>query len=273
MKRFFRALIANPPSMRVITLNANGIRAAVRRGLFDWVQTQDADVLCLQETRAQEHELPSDAMALPGFTGYFVDSNRRGYSGVAIYCRQEPREIRRTLGWEDMDSEGRFAQADFGEFTVSSLYVPSGITGPPRQAFKMNFLERLLAILAQLRHSGRSHIVCGDFNIAHKIIDTYNPARNSHVSGFLPDERAWMDALIGQVGWIDAFRVVNQESKQYTWWSNWPAAWDRNLGWRIDYQLITPDLADRVRSGSIYKGARFSDHAPLTIDYDLSLSS
>lgn len=254
----------------MITLNANGIRAAVRRGLFEWVKTQNADILCLQETRAQEHQMPPEAMLLPGFTGYFVDSKRRGYSGVALYSRDEPVEVRRTLGWEDMDSEGRFVQADFGAFTVASLYVPSGITGPPRQAFKMNFLERLLAVLAQFRHSGREHIVCGDFNIAHKMVDTYNPARNSHVSGFLPQERAWMDALIEQVGWIDAFRVVNKAAKQYTWWSNWPAAWDRNLGWRIDYQLITPGLAQTVRAASIYKDARFSDHAPLTIDYDIA---
>lgn len=258
--------------MRVITLNANGIRSAMRRGLFEWLRDQNADVICLQETRAQEHQVPVDAMLLPGFAGYFVDSKRRGYSGVAIYSRQEPTEVRRTLGWGDMDAEGRFVQADFGVVTISSLYVPSGITGPPRQAFKMNFLERLLAVLAQLRHSRRHHIVCGDFNIAHKIIDTYNPARNSHISGFLPEERAWMDALIEQTGWIDAFRVVNREPKQYTWWSNWPAAWDRNLGWRIDYQLITPDLADRVRAASIYKDARFSDHAPLTIDYSVTLS-
>jgi exodeoxyribonuclease-3 len=255
--------------MRVITLNANGIRSAMRRGFFEWAASQEADVICLQETRAQEHQLPPEAMAPPEFTGYFVDSKRRGYSGVALYCRQEPLEVRRTLGWADMDAEGRFVQADFGAITVSSLYVPSGITGPQRQAFKMDFLERLLAVLAQMRHSGRHHIVCGDFNIAHKTIDTYSPGRNGHVSGFLPEERAWMDALVDQLGWVDAFRVVNEAPKQYTWWSNWPAAWIRNLGWRLDYQLVTPELAGCVRGASIYKEARFSDHAPLTIDYDL----
>jgi exodeoxyribonuclease-3 len=253
----------------VITLNANGIRSAARRGFFEWAQSQAPDVVCLQETRAQEHQVPADAFTLPGFTGYFVDSLRRGYSGVALYCRSEPLEIRRTLGWDDMDTEGRFIQADFQDVSVASLYVPSGITGPMRQAFKMNFLERLLAVLAQLRHSGRNHIVCGDFNIAHKPIDTYSPARNSHVSGFLPEERAWMDALTERLGWVDAFRVVNRAAKQYTWWSNWPAAWQRNLGWRIDYQMVTPGLAACVRDASIYKDARFSDHAPLTIDYSL----
>jgi exodeoxyribonuclease-3 len=255
--------------VRVITLNANGIRAAARRGFFEWAAAQEPDVVCLQETRAQERELAPEAIALSGFSAYFVDSRRRGYSGVALYARRTPTAIRRTLGWEDMDSEGRFVQADFGNVTVASLYVPSGITGPARQAFKMNFLERLLVVLAQLRHSGREAIVCGDFNIAHKAIDTYSPARNSHVSGFLPEERGWMDVLVDRIGWVDAFRVVNRERRQYTWWSNWPAAWERNLGWRIDYQMITPGLADRVRGATIYKGARFSDHAPLTIDYEL----
>ena len=255
--------------MRVVTLNANGIRSAARRGFFQWAQTQAADVICLQETRAQEHQLPADALVLPGFTGYFADAKRRGYSGVALYSRSEPLEVRRSLGWDDMDSEGRFIQADLGELTVSSLYVPSGISGAVRQAFKMNFLERLLAVLAQLRSTGREHIVCGDFNVAHKDVDTYSPARNRHVTGFLPEERAWMDTLLERVGWVDAFRVVNPEPKEYTWWSNWPGAWERNLGWRIDYQIVTPGLADKVRRASIFKDSRFSDHAPLTVEYDL----
>jgi exodeoxyribonuclease III len=253
----------------VITLNTNGIRSAARRGFFDWAKTEDADVICLQETRAQEHQLLPEAFALPGFTAYFVDSRRRGYSGVALYCREEPLSVRRTLGWDDADSEGRFVQAEFASLSVASLYVPSGITGPLRQAFKMNFLERLLAVLTQLRHVGRSQIVCGDFNVAHTAIDTYNPERNAHVSGFLPEERAWIDTLVERVGWVDAFRVVNRNPREYTWWSNWPPAWERNLGWRIDYQMITPELAPRVRQAAIYKETRFSDHAPLTIDYDL----
>jgi exodeoxyribonuclease III len=253
--------------VRVITLNVNGIRSAMRRGFFEWAAAQDADVICLQETRAQEHQLIPESIALPGFRAYFADAQRRGYSGVALYCRREPHKLRRSLGWDDMDAEGRFLEADFGSVAVASLYVPSGISGPPRQAFKMNFLERLLATLAQLRRSGRSHIICGDFNIAHKDIDTYNPVRNGQVSGFLPDERAWLDALVERIGWVDAFRAINAEGKQYTWWSNWPAAWERNLGWRIDYQMVTPDLVPKIEAASIYKERRFSDHAPLTIDY------
>lgn len=255
--------------MRVMTLNVNGIRSAARRGFYAWAAGLEPDVICLQETRAQEHQLPLEATALAGFTPFFVDAKRRGYSGVALYARKQPVAVRRTLGWEDMDAEGRFVQADFGKVSVASLYVPSGISGPARQAFKMDFLERLLVVLTALRHGGGSQIVCGDFNIAHKLVDTYNATRNSQITGFLPEERAWFDTLIESVGWVDAFRVVNSEPKQYTWWSNWPAAWERNLGWRIDYQLVTPDLAERVQRSFIYKDSRFSDHAPLIVDYDI----
>lgn len=256
--------------MRVVTLNVNGIRSAARRGFFEWAARQEADVLCLQETRAQEHQLPLGS-SLDGFTAHFVDAQRRGYSGVALYTKKTPRSVTRGLGWEEADNEGRFVQADFGSLAISSLYVPSGISGPSRQAFKMDFLERLLGVLAKLRNSGTSQIVCGDVNIAHAPLDIYNSARNAGVTGFLPEERAWLDTLFERVGWVDAFRVVNQAGKQYTWWSNFPAAWERNLGWRIDYQLITPDLKASVRQAEIYKEARFSDHAPLIIDYDLVL--
>ena len=255
--------------MRVITFNANGVRSAARKGFFDWAASQNADVICLQETRTQEHQLPHEALAVPGLRAIYVDSQRRGYSGVAIYTRKEPISVQRGLGWTDMDGEGRFVSADLGAVTVASVYVPSGTSGPARQAVKMNFLERFLIVLAGLRKSGRSYIVCGDYNIAHLEIDTFDPVRNAKITGFFPDERAWMDTLVERVGWVDAFRVVNAEPKQYTWWPNWPAAWPNNLGWRIDYEMITPELRDRVRAASIYKEQRFSDHAPLTIDYEL----
>jgi exodeoxyribonuclease III len=201
---------------------------------------------------------------------YYVDSARPGYSGVALYSRKEPDDVHRGLGWPDIDSEGRYVQADFGSLSVASLYVPSGTSGPARQAVKMTFLERLLSAMIQRRTSGRRFIICGDYNIAHKEIDTFDPVRNAKVTGFFPEERAWMDDLIGLAGWIDAFRSVNKESKQYTWWANWPKAYPNNLGWRIDYEMVTPNLASSVRDASIYKGERFSDHAPLTIDYDVS---
>lgn len=254
--------------MRVITLNANGIRAAARKGFFTWVAAQNADVIALQETKAQEHQLPPQA-ALPGYDAWFADAQRKGYSGVALYARSKPLGVRTGLGWPDADAEGRFIQADFGAFAVASLYVPSGTTGPVRQAVKMSFLERFLSVLAELRASGRQHIICGDFNVAHRDIDTFDPVRNASITGFLPEEREWMDAAIEQAGWVDAFRVVNRDAKQYTWWANWPGAWQNNLGWRIDYQLVTPGLSGRVKRASIYRGERFSDHAPLVVDYEL----
>ncbi|HTU68915.1 MAG TPA: exodeoxyribonuclease III [Candidatus Baltobacteraceae bacterium] len=255
--------------MRVITLNVNGIRSAARKGLFAWLAAQNADAVALQETRSQEHQLPLEASALARYHSYYVDAQRPGYSGVALYTRREPIAVTRGLGWPDMDAEGRYIEADFGDLRIASVYVPSGTSGPARQAVKMNFLERFLIFLAGLRKTGREYVICGDYNIAHNAIDTFDPVRNSSVTGFFPEERAWMDALVDGAGWVDAFRVVNDEPKQYTWWPNWPKAYPNNLGWRIDYQMITPGLRSAVSAASIYKQNRFSDHAPLTVDYDL----
>lgn len=255
--------------MRVITLNVNGIRAAVRKGCFAWLLAQEPDVFCLQETKAQEHQLPPEALTVPGYTGFFVDAQKKGYSGVALYARREPDRIVRGLGWPDIDAEGRFVQADFSSVSIVSLYVPSGTSGPRRQAVKYDFLARFLPELERMRADGRSYILCGDFNIAHREIDVFSPRSCANVTGFLPDERAWFDRVIDEMGWVDAFRVVNRELKQFTWWAGWPKAWQNNLGWRIDYQLISPELRGRVENAAIYKQQRFSDHAPVTIDYAL----
>jgi exodeoxyribonuclease-3 len=255
---------------RIITCNLNGIRAAARKGFFRWMNEQQPDIVCLQETKAQEHQLPPEALDRPEFSTAFVDAQKKGYSGVAIYARRRPDRIVRGLGIEEYDVEGRFVRMDFGDdFSVASLYVPSGTSGPARQAVKEAFLDRFIAQLVQLKNEGRRFVICGDYNIAHREIDVFDPKSCSRTTGFLPQERAWFDDVIERVGWVDAFRVVNHEPRQYSWWSNFPAAWDRNLGWRIDYQLVTPDLAPSVRAASIYKGERFSDHAPVTIDYEL----
>jgi exodeoxyribonuclease-3 len=255
--------------LRVMTLNANGIRSAARRGFFEWLHRERPDVLCLQETKAQEHQLPAEALGLDDYSYTFVDAKKKGYSGVAIYSLRPPDAVERGLGMADFDEEGRFVRADFGSLSIASLYVPSGTMGPARQEAKEAFLERFLAVLARMRRDGRSHIVCGDYNIAHRDIDVFDPVRCASVTGFLPQEREWMDTVIDRVGWVDAFRTVNREAKQFTWWSNWRGAFERNLGWRLDYQLVTPDLAPRVAGASIERGRRFSDHAPLTIAYDL----
>ncbi|GAC1390013.1 MAG: exodeoxyribonuclease III [Vulcanimicrobiaceae bacterium] len=259
--------------MRVITLNANGIRSAARKNFYPWFLAQNADVLCIQETKAQEHQLSEDLTTVPGYAGYFVDAQKKGYSGVAIYTRGEPDLVTRGLGWPDMDAEGRFVRADFGDLSIISLYVPSGTSGPARQAVKYDFLERFLPKLSRMLADGRRYIVCGDFNIAHREIDVFSPRSCSTVTGFLPPERAWMDRVVDKLGWVDAFRVVNGEPKQFTWWSGWPKAYENNLGWRIDYQLISPQLAQFVQRATIYKGERFSDHAPVTLDYALELAA
>jgi exodeoxyribonuclease-3 len=254
---------------RIITCNLNGIRAAARKGFFAWMEAQAADIVCLQETKAQEHQLPAEALDLPHYHAAFFDAQKKGYSGVAIYARREPARIVRGIDMADMDAEGRFLRMDFdGGLSIASLYVPSGTMGPARQAVKESFLERFTAHLAQMRNEGRAFVVCGDFNIAHREIDVFSPKSCAHTTGFLPRERAWFDDVTERIGWIDAFRVVNSEPRQFTWWSSWKGAWENNLGWRIDYQLATPDLAPKVRSAAIYRGERFSDHAPVTIDYD-----
>jgi exodeoxyribonuclease-3 len=255
---------------RVITFNANGIRAAARKGFFRWMEAQRPDVVCIQETKAQEHQLPPEAIDLPEFDFAFVDAQKKGYSGVAIYSRREPLRVVRGLQMPDMDAEGRFVRMEFGDLTIASLYVPSGTSGPLRQAVKYSFLDRFIATLAELKKLGVPTIICGDYNIAHRDIDVFDPKACARTTGFLPEERSWFDDVIDHAGWVDAFREVNLEAKQFSWWSNWPNAFERNLGWRIDYQLITPDLAPHVRAAEIYRAERFSDHAPVTVDYDLA---
>ena len=266
--------------MRVVSLNANGIRAAARKGFFDWMTACDADVWCIQETKAQEHQLPDGSEFYPpGFHTTYFDAEKKGYSGTAIYARREPDAVYRGFaevpgagdGWDEFDREGRYVEARFGKLSVVSLYLPSGSSNEERQASKFRFLDRFMPYLKSLRRKRRDYILCGDWNIAHKKIDLKNWRSNQKNSGFLPEERAWMDELFGPRKYVDAFRVVNEEPEQYTWWSNRGRAWDNNVGWRIDYQVVTPKLKDAVRGASIYKDQRFSDHAPLIVDYDYDL--
>lgn len=252
-----------------MTLNANGIRAAARKGFFEWLPTQDADVICIQETKAQEHQLTDDIFCPKGYHCYYFDAEKKGYSGVALYCKQKPDNVSTGLGWAPADSEGRYIQADFGDLSVASLYLPSGTSGDERQAFKYQFLEFYLPVLKEQLATNRQWVITGDWNIAHKNIDLKNWKPNQKHSGFLPEERAWLDTLFDELGYVDAFREINQEAEQYTWWSNRGQSWAKNVGWRIDYQVISPNLREKVKSVSIYKDQRFSDHAPLIIDYRL----
>ncbi|MBB72050.1 MAG: exodeoxyribonuclease III [Legionellales bacterium] len=258
--------------MRIISVNLNGIRAAARKGFFDWLKTTQADVVCIQETKAQEHQLADPMYCPAGYHCYYFDAEKKGYSGVALYAKQEPKSVTTGLGWEIADSEGRYIEADFGKLCVASLYLPSGSSSDERQARKYEFMDYYYDYLAEIRRKKSKHyIICGDWNIAHKEIDLKNWRANQKNSGFLPDEREWLDKVF-DLGFVDAFREVNQAPDQYTWWSNRGQAWAKNVGWRIDYQIVSPQLKPKIQTVSIYKDERFSDHAPLLIEYEGDLS-
>jgi exodeoxyribonuclease-3 len=254
--------------MRIITLNANGIRSAARKGFFRWLSRQRADVVCVQETKAQRAQLQDSVFHPRGFHSFYLDAEKKGYSGVAIYSRECPQHIVEGIGDPEVDREGRYLEARFGNLSVVSLYAPSGTSGDTRQQFKYRFMDLFMPLLRRLQRGSSEYVICGDWNIAHREIDLKNWRGNRKNSGFLPEERAWMDTLFGAARFVDAFRVVEPGAEQYTWWSNRGQAWAKNVGWRIDYQVITPGLAPVVRAARIYKRKRFSDHAPLIIDYD-----
>lgn len=255
--------------MRVITANLNGIRSAARKGFFAWLARQQADVVCVQELKAQAQDMLDEALNPQDYHGYFHFAEKKGYSGVGIYTREKPQEIVTGLGWQEADNEGRYVAVKLGKCWVASLYLPSGTSSPDRQAVKYKFLDQYEDHLQKIRGSGQEWIICGDWNIAHKQIDLKNWRSNQKNSGFLPEERAWLDKVFGEMEFVDAFRTVNQEAEQYTWWSHRGQAWAKNVGWRIDYQIITSGLKPAVRTAAIYKDERFSDHAPLIMDYDL----
>jgi len=255
--------------MKIISLNVNGIRSSHQKGLFVWLQQQQADVVCLQEIKAEAAQLPAEILSPQGYYSCLNSAEKKGYSGVAIYSRIKPDRIETRLGWSHADTEGRYLQADFGKLSVVSMYLPSGSSGEERQQIKFDFMDRFMPKLKQMRKKRREYIVCGDWNIAHKQIDLKNWRGNQKNSGFLPEERQWMDSVLDDAGFVDAFRVLNQQPDEYTWWSNRGQARAKNVGWRIDYQIVTPGLKDRIRQAWIYREQRFSDHAPVIIEYDL----
>jgi exodeoxyribonuclease-3 len=256
--------------LRIITLNLNGIRSAARKGVFDWLGRQAADIVCLQELKAQVGDMNRRFLNPEGFFGYFHYAEKKGYSGVGIYCRRQPDRIVEGLGIADIDAEGRYIQADFGRLSVVSVYLPSGASSPERQAAKFRFMARFRPLLDALARSGRDVLLCGDWNIAHREIDLKNWKGNLKNSGFLPEERAWIGDLFDAGGFVDVYRRLHPdaEGEAYTWWSNRGQARAKNVGWRIDYQVATPALAATARRAEVYKGEWFSDHAPLIIDYD-----
>jgi exodeoxyribonuclease-3 len=251
--------------MRIVSLNLNGIRSAASKGVFEWIAGHHADVICLQELKAQLPDLSPQMLAPDGYQGWFHCAEKKGYSGVGIYARRHPDRVIEGIGHAAFDAEGRYIRADFGNLSVISVYVPSGSSSPERQQAKFEFMAEFFPVLAALRAEGREVVICGDWNIAHKEIDLKN-------SGFLPEERAWLTKVFDEQGWVDVYRRLYPEAggEAYTWWSNRGQAWAKNVGWRIDYQIATPGIAASAQSGSVYKDQRFSDHAPLTIDYGIT---
>jgi len=252
--------------LEVLTLNLNGLRAAVRKGLLAWVEQRSPDILCFQETRCQASDR-TEALLPKGYHCFFADAQKKGYSGTALLCKTPPDEVQTGWGLLGVDDEGRFVAARFGKLWVASLYVPSGSAGEHRQAAKDIFLEHLGVRLKAWGESALPWLVCCDMNIAHKPIDLKNWRTNQENSGFLPHERAFMDRVLGEWEMVDAFRLCNAEGGQYTWWSNRGRAWENNVGWRIDYHLCNRHLAAHVQSAEIFKAQRFSDHAPLLLRY------
>lgn len=259
--------------MRIISFNANGLRSAASKGFFDWFAEQNADVLCVQETKAQEHQLSEAQYRPAGYSVAFRDaSTRKGYSGVAIYSRQAPDEVITGLGWPEFDEEGRYIEARFGKLSVVSLYFPSGSSGEERQQFKFRCMEWITPILDRFLASGRHYVICGDWNIVHTRRDIRNWSSNQKNSGCLPEERAWLDLLFQQRGWVDSYRQLRPEGEDYTWWSQRGAARAKNVGWRIDYQVVSPVLSERLLNCAIHAEPKFSDHAPYSVDYRGSLT-
>lgn len=255
--------------IRILTLNCNGLRSAARKGLLDWLPGVDPDVVCLQETRVHAAERERlGGFGLAGFEARFHDAAAPGYSGVAIYSRRAPDAVIEGIGHDAFDREGRWLEFRFGRVSIVSLYLPSGSSSEDRQAFKFTTLDWLEAKLAALHAEGRDSIICGDWNIAHRPIDLKNWRGNQKNSGFLPEERCWMDRLLAGP-WLDSFRVLEPERAVYTWWSNRGQAYAKDVGWRIDYQIVSASLRDRLRAVRVYREPRFSDHAPYVVDYDL----
>jgi exodeoxyribonuclease-3 len=259
---------------RLVTLNLNGIRSAATKGFETWADQAQIDCMGVQEVKAQMDVIEGRFDRVAGLSGFFHCAQKKGYSGVGLYTRQAPSAVITGFDGGEFDDEGRYLEARFDtarrKFSVISCYFPSGSSGDDRQAAKYRFLAAVHPHLMRLK-AERDFVLVGDINIAHQPIDLKNWRSNQKNSGFLPEERAWLDNLFGGDGLVDVFRRLNQQPEQYTWWSNRGQAWAKNVGWRLDYHIATPALADKAHQAAIYTAQRFSDHAPLTIDYDFTL--
>ena len=256
--------------LKIISINVNGIRSANNKGLFDWLKTENADIVCIQELKANVEDIPNELINWNGYFSEFHSAKKKGYSGVAIYSKIKPDNIIIGLDNERIDDEGRYLQFDFGNLSVISLYLPSGSSGPDKQANKIHFMDYYKPLLLNKLQSEREYIICGDWNIAHQEIDLKNWKGNLKNSGFLPEERQWISDLLKK-GFVDGYRTLHPTTPGYTWWSNRGQAYINDVGWRIDYQMITPKIAKQLISAVVYKDLKFSDHAPLIVEYDIDI--
>jgi exodeoxyribonuclease III len=259
--------------LRIISANLNGIRSAVKKGFLPWVVQQKPDFVCMQELKAQKDDLEDAILHPDGLNAYFHHAEKKGYSGCGIYTPHQPDEVLYGYGNAEFDAEGRYVEVRFKKLSILSVYMPSGSSSPERQEAKYRYLDSFLPHLIELKKSGREIVLCGDVNIAHHEMDLKNWKGNLKNSGFLPEERAWLTKLFDQVGYVDVYRQLEPEATDacYTWWSNRGQAYAKNVGWRIDYHLATQGIAASAQKTSVYKAERFSDHAPLTVDYDWQL--
>lgn len=251
--------------MKIISYNVNGIRAAVNKGLYDWLEKESPDILCLQEIKAMEDQIDLLSIQGMGYHYYIHSAEKKGYSGVAVLSKKRADNILIGMGVPLYDQEGRVLRADYGDLTVVSVYIPSGTTGDIRQDFKMEFLTSFDQYIDNLRQERANIIVCGDYNICHKAIDINHPERHQKTSGFLPEERAWMDDFVSR-GMVDSFREFNQNPEMYSWWSYRAGSKPKNLGWRIDYHMVSEQMKHRLKDASILKEIDFSDHCPIVLE-------
>lgn len=248
---------------QIISWNVNGIRAVAKKGFHDWFQSESPDMLCLQETKAHPDQLDTSLLEVPGYHSYWASAEKKGYSGVAVYSKNEPLNVS-FLGNDNFDREGRVLEVDCGDFVVLNCYFPNSQAAGARLDYKLAFCHGILARCDELRAAGKNIVLCGDYNIAHKPIDLKNPKSNEKNPGYLPEERAWMDIFTGK-GYVDTFRMFNQDPGHYTWWSYRFRAREKDIGWRIDYHCVNPEFQDRVESSTILKDVMGSDHCPLKL--------